>query len=520
MSEKNIGKNGQEVGTAAYFETINKKSIMRGVFTDCGDHHYVDQINGFSERIKSALEEIYDDLKSYARVLQHLPDECRREMVKFVKGVDDVNTLLKKGTTKAYDCISLLELRDYNTRPKSNADIRKIRDVADEIQRERFFRCSDIVEILRKAKDYGIRYVSGDTAQIIYVTELCGEDKDFYDDVLLLLYYRNRLKHFEGKCGKAVCSKDYLAYHKSKIFASELPISSVSGSSYNYADNMRRALDNIYEEIKGDLEVSNSYLSVENINKLNLVSDDFEKLIGKGFSDKLDTEITGVSNINGLLLDRDFEVLSDDDLAVVKALNSEYLYYEQKQDKSVMEAIGYEIVKIRQKDIYFDRYNPGPYVDKVGYRQDERIIVNAYVMSRGMAWSEGGVDETNDMLYSIISLLDITGVVGVLDYLLFFLSLSKEQRAKKVLAEGDINISIRDWYASTDKESFYKRNGMHIVSDVDYWLEDKSLDKTIINPDIEVQKFLDIAKEFFDDEFLFGIFMDKIKNILRRKGWF
>ena len=89
MSENNIAKNGQEVGTAAYFETINKKSIMRGIFTDCRDHHYVDQLNAFSERIKNTLGEVYDDLKSYAKVLPYISEELRREIVKFVKGVDD-----------------------------------------------------------------------------------------------------------------------------------------------------------------------------------------------------------------------------------------------------------------------------------------------------------------------------------------------------------------------------------------------------------------------------------------------
>ena len=442
MSENNIAKNGQVLGSSAYFEELNKNCVMRGIFTDCRDYHYVDQLEAFSERIKGNLIEIYDDLKSYSRVLPYLPDEHKKELAKFIKNVDDAHSALKTSTTKAYDCITLLELRDYSTRPKSNADFSKIRDVADEIQRERYFSLSDIVEILRKAKDYGIRDASSDTAKIIYVTELCGEDKDFYDDVLLLLYYRNRLKHFEGKCGKAVCSKDYLEYYKSKIFTFEIPLTHLYGND-NYADSIKQALDGIFEEIKADIETSNACLSVEYINKLKSVSDDFEKLIGKGFSDKLDTEITGLSNIDGLLLDRDFEVLSDDDLAVVKALNNEYLYYEQKQDKAIMEAIGYEIVKIRQKDIYFDMYNPGPFVNRSGHKPNDNIKVLKSVLGTGDVWLLGGKTTETEILETIRSFLSVGKVGALFDFLLFVSSLDKVVRARACLEIGDIRIQVQ-----------------------------------------------------------------------------
>ncbi len=82
MSENNIAKNGQAFGSAAYFEEINKSCVMCDIFTDCRDYHYCDQLDEFSERIKENLTEIYNDLKSYARVLPYLYDESRKEMVK------------------------------------------------------------------------------------------------------------------------------------------------------------------------------------------------------------------------------------------------------------------------------------------------------------------------------------------------------------------------------------------------------------------------------------------------------
>ena len=155
------------------------------------------------------------------------------------------------------------------------------------------------------------------------------------------------------------------------------------GGAYEYVDNIKYALNSIRNTISADLFANGQYLSVENINKLKLVSDDMAKLINKGFDDKFNSALTDVANVDGLMIDRDYQVLSGDDLALVKALSNEYLYYEQERNQPVMEALAYEVVKIRQKAIYYDQYNRGPYLNKEGYESDTKIYIESYVMNQG-----------------------------------------------------------------------------------------------------------------------------------------
>ena len=196
------------------------------------------------------------------------------------------------------------------------------------------------------------------------------------------------------------------------------------GGTYEYAENIKYALNSILDIIRTDLFANGQYLSVENINKLKLVSDDMIKLIGKGFEDKFKSALTDVVNVDGLMIDRDYQVLSGDDLALVKALNNEYLYYEQERNEPMMEALAYEVVKIRQKAVYYDQYNRGPYLNKEGYEQDSKIWVEAYVLSTGTAWSEGGKNEGNDFVFSLMQLIIPSGVTTIFDVLQFLLSLS------------------------------------------------------------------------------------------------
>ncbi|PWL46532.1 MAG: hypothetical protein DBY45_02335, partial [Clostridiales bacterium] len=327
MSTERIGKNGLVVGTAAYFEELNKNSMFKWIFTDPRDHHYWDQLSGFADRVISVLEEIHQDLKNNAQVLGYFPSDDRQETIDFVEGLSGICSFMRKSTSTADSCLSLLELRDYSTRPKSQADRREIFEAVAQIQKEGYMWQSDVENMLKKARDYGLRNLSGDEEKLSFIKGLYREEsKDFYDDVLLLLEYQNRPDHFKGKCNCTLCSKNYIFNLLLKTGIADISMSDLpKGGTYEYAENIKYALRGICDTISDDLFANGQYLSVENINKLQLVSDDMTKLISRGFDSLFKSAITDVVNVDGLILDRDYEVLSGDDLALVKALSNEYL---------------------------------------------------------------------------------------------------------------------------------------------------------------------------------------------------
>ncbi|PWL46538.1 MAG: hypothetical protein DBY45_02365 [Clostridiales bacterium] len=196
--------------------------------------------------------------------------------------------------------------------------------------------------------------------------------------------------------------------------------------------------------VSDDLFANGQYLSVENINKLQLVSDDMTKLISRGFDSLFKSAITDVVNVDGLILDRDYEVLSGDDLALVKALSNEYLWYEQQRNEPVMERLAYEVVKIRQKAEYFDRYNTGVYVNKEGY-VEPNVTLTPSIISTGVASANAGNDPMSTYLSSKVENF-IPIISKYLHIIEFLISLDKENRVKYVLEAGDISIYIIDHY--------------------------------------------------------------------------
>jgi len=221
------------------------------------------------------------------------------------------------------------------------------------------------------------------------------------------------------------------------------------------------------------------------------------------------------------LLERDAQVLSEDDMALMRALNNEYLYYEQQRNEPVMRALGYEAVKIRRRDVYFDQYNRGPYANLEGYEGDGEVSVEAYVMSPGTAWLYGGENEGADFAFSVETLIIPGNVTTVLDLLQAFLSFTDEQKAKLVLEEGDVEIQVNDHYLYIKRNSFYKRDGTHVFSETRGWHKKSPMKYEVIddvNPDLDLRSlaetFQEVVKGQLTSELLERI-RDKIIRLVK-----
>lgn len=496
MAEERIGKNGEAVGTAAYFEKLNRAWGMDKFFPDPREHHYLAETDALAGRVNWALDELHRDLKDNALNLPYIHGDLRKETADFVRGLDGVCSFLRKGGNRANDCLSLLELRDYGTRPKSRVSVKEITAAAAKIQKLGSMWRSDIQMMLKKARDYGLRSLSGDAKRVELVKSLSQkENREFYGDVLRLLDFEKKKGVF-AKCGRILCSREYIVQLEGKVFfggMSNLP----RGGRYGYVETLRYALCGVRDEIDRDLFANGQMLSVENLNKLQAVSGDFERLIGRGFPDRFKSAITNVRSPRGLLLERDAQVLNEDDMALMRALNNEYLYYEQQGNEPVMRALGYEAVKIRRRDVYFDQYNRGPYANLEGYEADDRIDVKNNVLGLGDVWVLGGETDDTEKMEDVRKELSVGKLGGGLNFLLFFCKLYPEQRAKACLEIGDVWIQIADDTnpLGQERHSWYKRDGTYITSSHQYLHASTPLPHTI-NPDIELESQWNLIKEY------------------------
>jgi len=172
MAEERVGKNGEAVGTAAYFEKLNRAWGTDRFFSDLRAHRYLEEANALAGRVNWGLDEMHRDLKNNALNLPYIPEGLRRETADFVKGLDGVRSFLRKGGSRANDCLSLLELRDYGTRPKSRASVKEITEAAGKIQKLSSMWQADIQGMLKKARDYGLKNLSGDGKKVEVVKGL------------------------------------------------------------------------------------------------------------------------------------------------------------------------------------------------------------------------------------------------------------------------------------------------------------------------------------------------------------
>ena len=199
---------------------------------------------------------------------------------------------------------------------------------------------------------------------------------------------------------------------------------------------------------------------------------------------------------SGYLEEADLNILTEDDLARIRALTAEYEYYEEQGNTAVMEAIRRCAVEIRSQDIYDDKYNIGKYEDTYEYTTTETsdIYVNAMVMDRGYAWLIGGSNDKNDDILSLMESADVSGVTNFFDALLALVLISKYDRVKKVLSEGDVEIRIENREGDSDekftKTAYYLRDGTFVVSETNYYLSGNGVFHEI-NPDIEVPGWIE-----------------------------
>ena len=79
MSKELIGKNGKIVGSAAYFQEMNRNCKIAEVVKVPKEYQYFDGCKELARSCKEIVSVIYQDVKKCADILAFLPEKDRQE---------------------------------------------------------------------------------------------------------------------------------------------------------------------------------------------------------------------------------------------------------------------------------------------------------------------------------------------------------------------------------------------------------------------------------------------------------
>lgn len=252
------GSNGLAVGSPEYFQKLNERNFAGSLLSDLKKYNYYDMLCLTAKNGIETIEEMYQDLKKNSAVMSYISKDNRNLTIKFILGVCDLCKIVGKETSRTNSCIKVLSLSDWSTARKSKASDREIDDAIKIIKNGGTTKrnSSDRLSIIQKAVEYNeSTAVRNDAQRAAYLKEVTkGKSKEFLSDVLVKFKYQNRPNDYKGRCGKVICSKEYLDHMEKRIFGKDIPNYYLqSGGDRAYDVNLKNALHHITDTIAKDL---------------------------------------------------------------------------------------------------------------------------------------------------------------------------------------------------------------------------------------------------------------------------
>ena len=287
MSTVSIGSNNELTGSTEYFRKIHQASCIGELLEDKRIGNYYEALIRISSRISVTLDEVYLDLQKNSAVMPYIEYTNRMNTIKFIYGMADICKMVNKSSGKADSCIDILSLRDYNTKPSSGASDYEINVAvsfvlnggaeAGNINR------SDRMDLVEKAIRDGEKYAAHDDIEKMHYLKalMNGKSTDFLKDIWNKLTYQSKPNDYIGKCGKTICSSDYIEHLKKHIFSMDYPNYYLQkGGDCAYVDTIRAELHNIKNTIQHDIEVAeqnNDYIEDHMAQEIKFVVDQLEQ---------------------------------------------------------------------------------------------------------------------------------------------------------------------------------------------------------------------------------------------------
>lgn len=264
------------------FRSLNQEYWIGSLIDSGHETAYYDCLRKLADNIRSTADEVYEDLKKQIGVIRYLPREHRENLTKVLLGLHDLCRITSSSDGRCDNCVSILSLSDYDTRPKSGASDSEIEDAAKLVRDGNYMSRRDRMDTVCKAMDWGESSADGNLERVLFLRVLTkGKSREFLGDVWLRLLYGDDERQFTGRCGRVICSEEYIDHIEQHLFGRDIP-NYYGGRSGDraYGKLISNSLESIKNQIQRDLEQGardNDYIRDENAERLKDAIKDLER---------------------------------------------------------------------------------------------------------------------------------------------------------------------------------------------------------------------------------------------------
>lgn len=274
MSKEATGSNGAILGSAEYWNRVNRSTLLGDIMPSTSGTEYYKMLEKVGENARSAIDEIYRDLSEHGNSLHKLPSSDRNSLAKQVEALYDVCRMTGKSSFHSSDCVNGLSLSGMSPWSKPFRDESAIKTAVSLMKSNSYFSGSEALSLVREAARWGISFAAGSNERKKAFLEVLaqGKNDDFLQDVADEYEDENGSKDYRGKCGYSIGSSGYLNAIESEVFGKSLPMTySAAWGSPDYERLLRDGLRTVAERLERDLDDAsreNYYITDETARKL------------------------------------------------------------------------------------------------------------------------------------------------------------------------------------------------------------------------------------------------------------
>lgn len=258
MSKELIGKNGKIVGSAAYFQEMNRNCKITEVMKVPKEYQYFDGCKELARSCKEIVSVIYQDVKKCADILAFLPEKDRQETAELAKAIGEISRQWGSASGDVNQIVSLVLLSASASKRKSSESMGMIEKTERKLRSTTgsSFSMSEKINLLQKAVSGTVyQAASNDAKKLEFLMSIeQGKGKGFLQDVLHYYDYLNHQRNYVGKNGKVVCSREYNQEMQKKVFFRGFPRVYSYGYPKKYVSEIQNMLKKVCDELSNDLD--------------------------------------------------------------------------------------------------------------------------------------------------------------------------------------------------------------------------------------------------------------------------
>ncbi len=283
MSKEAVGQNGAVLGSADYWERLNRSTYIGTAMQRTSETEYFEAVKLIGQRAASAIDSICSDLQKFKKTIHNISFSDRNALSRQVQALCDVCSLSATSSWHGTECLSLLSQSDFPSNNFSWFDESAVRSAIDQIKNNPDFFASECLSIVQKAADWGIESASDNDKRKAKFLEGVSQRKgrDFLRHVLEVYQDEQDTSVPVGSNGAAIGSSDYLQRIERDVFLGDLSMMySARFGSPCYTALLKDSLDSIAHTMEQDLlrnERENNYITDETASILKKAGQDLSR---------------------------------------------------------------------------------------------------------------------------------------------------------------------------------------------------------------------------------------------------